>query len=160
MKIILALLAMAVSAVAASTDPGETAVRFLEKVRDKEINLDPGADTALSPQTSGSKRKQIARRLERMARDLGNDPLEVGAVKLDGDLAGVLVRKISGFDPNRMQVFPVALVKRGAEWAVAPVPASFGNSGVGYAAALRTRLNALEEWMLREQVLDLGSATH
>lgn len=156
MKIIPALLAMAVSAVAASTDPGETAVRFLEKVRDKEINLDPGADTALSPQTSGSKRKQIARRLERMARDLGNDPLEVGAVKLDGDLAGVLVRKISGFDPNRMQVFPVALVKRGAEWAAAPVPASFENSGVGYAAALRTRLNALEEWMLREQVLDLA----
>jgi hypothetical protein len=155
-KIIPALLAMAVSAVAASTDPGETAVRFLEKVRDKEINLDPGADTALSPQTSSSKRKQIARRLERMARDLGTDPLEVGAVKLDGELAGVLVRKISGFDPNRMQVFPVALVKRGAEWAVAPVPASFENSGVGYAAALRKRLNALEDWMLREQVLDLA----
>jgi len=147
---------MAVSAVAASTDPGETAVRFLEKVRDKEINLDPGADTALSPQTSSSKRKQIARRLERMARDLGTDPLEVGAVKLDGELAGVLVRKISGFDPNRMQVFPIALVKRGAEWAVAPVPASFENSGVGYAAALRKRLDALENWMLREQVLDLA----
>ncbi len=147
---------MAVSAVAASTDPGETAVRFLEKVRHKNLNLDPGADTALSPQTSAAKRKEIARRLDRMARDLGSDPLEVGAVKLDGELAGVLVRKISGFDPNRMQVFPIALVKRGADWAVAPVPASFENSGIGYAAALRKRLHALEDWMLREQVLDLA----
>lgn len=146
---------MAVSALAAPSDPGETAVHFLEKVRTKNLNLEPGADTALSPQTSEKKRKEIARRLERMARDLGNDPLEVGAVKLDGDLAAVIVRKIGGFDPSRLQVFPVALVKRGADWAAAPVPASFENSGIGYAATLRQRLSTLEEWMLHERVADL-----
>jgi hypothetical protein len=148
---------MVISAMAAPSDPGETAVHFLEKVRAKNVNLEPGADTALTPQTSEAKRKEIARRLERMARDIGNDPLEVGAVKLDGDLAGVLVRKISGFDPNQMQVFPIALVKRGAEWLAAPVPASFENSGIGYAAALRKRLKVLENWMLREQALDLAT---
>lgn len=146
---------MALSAVAAIRDPGETAVRFLEKVRTKSLDLAPGADSALSPQTSPAKRKQIARRLERMAQDLGDDPLEVGAVKIDGELAAVLVRKISGFDPSRMQVFPVALVKRGPEWAAAPVPASFENAGIGYAAALRERLKTLEDWMLRQQVLEL-----
>jgi hypothetical protein len=155
-KVILALITMAITAVAAPNDPGETALHFLEKVRAKNLNLAPGADTALSPQTSEAKRKEIARRIERIARDLGDDPLEVGAVKLDGDLAGVLVRKISGFDPNRMQIFPIALVKRGTEWTAAPVPASFENSGVRHTAALRQRLTVLEDWMLREQVLDLA----
>lgn len=154
-RVISAILAMAMSGWAAPGDPGATAVQFLEKVRTKKVNLEPGADTALSPQTSAKKRDEIARRLERLARDLGNDPLEVGAVKLDGELAAVLVRKIGGFDPSRLQVFPVALVKRGAGWAVAPVPASFENSGVGYAAALRQRLESLEEWMLRQRVFDL-----
>ncbi len=147
---------MAITAVAAPSDPGETAVHFLEKVRAKNLDLAPGADTALSPQTSEAKRKEIARRIERMAQDLGDDPLEVGAMKLDGDLAGVLVRKISGFDPNRMQIFPIALVKRGTEWTAAPVPASFENSGVRHTTALRQRLKTLEDWMLREQVLDLA----
>jgi hypothetical protein len=155
-KLISALMATAVSAVAATSDPGETAVRFLEKVRAQDVDLSPGADTALAPSTSEAKRKEIARRLERMARDLGEGPLEVGKMKLDGDFAGVLVRKIGGFDPNRMQVFAIALVKRGADWAAAPVPASFENSGIGYASALRERLAALEDWMLREQVLDLA----
>ncbi len=155
MKAIPALLAMAVSALATPSDPGATAVHFLEQVRAKNLNLEPGGDTALSPHTSTQKRREIARRLERMASDLGSDPLEVGAIKLDDDLAAVLVRKIGGFDPSRLQIFPVALVKRGAEWAAAPVPASFENSGVGYAATLRQRLTALEDWMLRERVLDL-----
>lgn len=155
MKAILALMAMAVSALAAPNDPGETALHFLEKVRAKNLNLEPGTDTALSPQTSGKKRKEINRRLERIASDLGEDSLEVGPTKLDGDFAAVLVRKIGGFDPSRLQIFPVALVKRGAGWSAAPVPASFENSGVGYASGLRKRLQSLEDWMLREQALDL-----
>jgi len=149
------LMAMSVSALAASSDPGETALQFMEKVRAKTVNLEPGSDTALSPQTGEAKRKEIARRLERMSKDLGNDPLEVGAVKLDGELAAVLVRKLGGFDPGRLQVFPVALVKREAGWSAAPVPASFENSGVGYASALRKRLESLENWMLQERVTDL-----
>jgi hypothetical protein len=146
---------MAVSASAAPGDPGETALRFLEKVRAKSLDLEPGADTALSRQTSEKKRREIARQHERMARDLGSDPLELGSVKQDEDLAAVLVRKIGGFDQSRLQVFPVALVKRGAEWIAAPLPASFENTGARNAATLRTRLEALEEWMLRERVLDL-----
>jgi hypothetical protein len=154
-KVIPALLAMAVTALAGPGDPGETAVHFLEKVRAKNLNLEPGGDTALSPQTSEQKRREIARRLDRLARDLGTDPLEVGAMKLDDDLAAVLVRKIGGFDPSRLQVFPVALIKRGADWIAAPVPASFENSGVGFAVLLRKRLAVLEDWMLREQANDL-----
>lgn len=155
MKVILVLLVTALAAQAAPGDPGTVAIDFLEKVRLRKLNLEPGGDTALSPQTAESKKRKIAKSIERMARDLGTDPLEVGAVKLDDDFAAVLIRKVGGFDPNRLQVFPVALVRRGAEWTAAPVPASFENSGAGYALALRKRLELLENWMLREQVVDL-----
>lgn len=146
---------MTVAAHAAPSDPGRVALDFLEKVRLGNLNLEPGGDTALSAQTAEGKKLQIARNLKRMARDLGDDPLEVGPVKLDDNFAAVLVRKVGGFDPSRLRIFPVALVKRGAEWAAAPVPASFENSGTGYAIELRERLERLENWMLRGQVIDL-----
>ena len=147
--------AMAVSALADSGNPGMAAVRFLEKVRGRQVNLEPGGDTAISPHTSEEKRREIARRLERMADDLGDDPLEAGAVRVDGELAAVLVRKAGGFDPSRLRVFPIAMSRRGAAWTPAPVPGSFENSGIGYAAALRQRLAGLENWMLREQAAEL-----
>ena len=155
MKVLCIFLALTAAALATPGDPGETAVRFLEKIRGKHVNLDPGGDTALAPQTSAPKRQEIERRLERLSRDLGHDPLEVGAMKLDDDLAAVLVRKNGGFDPGELQVFAVGLVRRGAQWIATPVPASFENSGIGYTAALRQRLASLHDWMLREQARDL-----
>ncbi|MEO5712460.1 MAG: hypothetical protein ABIT37_03150, partial [Luteolibacter sp.] len=155
MKLISVLLATTLFAHGASNDPGKEAINFLEKVRLGKIDLAPGGDTALSPQTADEKKREIARRIERIARDLGSDPLELGAVKTDDDYAAVLVRKVGGFDPSRLQVFAVALVKHGTEWTAAPLPASFENAGAGYAIALRKRLDLLENWMLREQVVDL-----
>ena len=146
---------MTVLVSAGTRDPGEAAVRFLEQARTRKIKLEPGGDTALSPQTSEPKRKEIARRLERLAGDLGTCTLEVGEVKLDDDLAAVLVRTDGSFDPSRLQVFPVALVKRGGAWIAAPVPASFENSGVGYAPDMRQRVATLEDWMRRQQALDM-----
>lgn len=155
MKVILALLAAALTAQAATSDPGQAALAFLEKVRTGKLNLEPGGDTAVSAHTLAHKRQQIARRIERMAADLGSDPLEVGAIKLDENFAAVLVRKVGGFDPKRLQVFPIALVKREGGWSVAPVPASFENTGETYASELRSRLGRLESWMLEGQVSDL-----
>ncbi|MBC8126246.1 MAG: hypothetical protein H8M99_03740 [Gloeobacteraceae cyanobacterium ES-bin-144] len=157
MKLVLALAALTMIAHAAASvsDPGETAVKFLEKVRTKSVNLEPGGDTAISPQTTEPKRNEIALRLERMARDIGEDSLEVAAIKLDNDIAAVLIRKTSGFDLKRAKIFPVALVKRNGAWTPAPVPASFENSGVGYDPELRKRLEYLKDWMLREQIADM-----
>jgi hypothetical protein len=130
----------------------------LEKVRQRKVNLAPGGDTALSNLTATSKRREIAKRLERMARELGNDPLEIGEVKTDENFAAVIVRKVGGFDPGRLRVFAVALVKKqSGEWSAAPLPASFENSGAGYAPGSRQRLEQLENWMLREQVENLES---
>lgn len=157
MRMICAMwLAMLASVLGAAGDPGEVAVGFLKKVHDQKLNLEPGGDTALSPQTRESKRRKIARRLERMARELDDSPLEVGEVKLDGDLAAVLVRKKGGMDPNRMRVFPIALIRMASGWKPAPLPASFENSGLAYSPSVRDRMAALQEWMLREQVIDLS----
>lgn len=155
MKLLSLLLATTLAAQAAPGDPGGAAIDFLEKVRRGELNLEPGGDTALSARTAEGKKDLIARRINRIAQDLGSDPLEIAAVKQDENFAAVLVRKIGGFDPGRMQVFPVALIKRDAEWSVAPVPASFENSDTGFALGIRNRLVALENWMMREQVVDL-----
>ncbi len=154
-KFLSVLLAAAMTAHSAPSDPGKVAMDFLEKVRLRKLDLEPGGDTALSAQTAADKKRQIARRIERMASDLGSDPLEIGEVRLDGNFAAVLIRKVGGFDPGRLQIFPVALVKRGAEWTAAPVPASFENADAGYATALRKRLELLENWMLRGQVVGL-----
>jgi hypothetical protein len=154
-KFLSVLLATTLIAPAAPGDPGTAAIDFLEKVRQRKIRLEPGGDTAISAQTGEEKRRQIERRLDRMARDLGDDPLEIGPVTQDGNFAAVIIRKVGGFDPSRLQVFPLALVKKDTDWSVAPVPASFENSGAGYATGLRKRLETLENWMLREQVVDL-----
>lgn len=154
-KFLFPLLASTLIAHAVPAAPGQAAIEFLEKVRLGKINLEPGGDTAISPQTADAKKRQIARRLERMARDLGSDPLEVGTVTEDGDFAAVIVRKAGGFDPSRLQVFPIALVKKNTGWAAAPVPASFENAGASYSISLRKRLESLENWMLRQQVEDL-----
>lgn len=156
MKLIPAILAFLVSAAFASPgDPGAAAIAFLEKLRTGNINLEPGGDTALIPQTSEKKRREIRNLLARLILDIEKGSLEVSKVRVEDDLGAVLVRKSDGFDPARLQVIPVALVKRGAAWVAAPVPASFENTGLGYSSALRKRLDDLEEWMLRQKVIDL-----
>lgn len=156
MKLPALILAMATAAVAATDGPGETALRFLEKVRAGTVDLRPDRDTALAGQTGERKREEIRMRLDRLADDLGDGRLELGPVREQDGFAAVLVRRVGGFDPARLQVFPVALLQRGGAWRAAPVPASFENTGLGYAGDLRGKLASLENWMLREQVEDLA----
>jgi hypothetical protein len=154
-KILFILLATAITAHATTTDPGKAALEFLEKVRSGKINLAPNTDTAISPQTTDGKKHEIAKRLERLARDIGSDSLEIGTIKTDENFAAVMIRKVGGYDPSRLQVFPVALIRRDADWTAAPMPASFENARAGHAIALRNRTAQLEDWMLRQQVIDL-----
>jgi len=156
-KALYLMLALPLVALAGPREPAQVAVEFLDKVRSGKLNLEPGGDTALTANTDEAKRREIARRLERNATDLGSGTLEASESKLDDNLAAVLVRKVGGFDPNRLRVFAVALVKHGETWLPAPVLASFENTGVGYAPGLRKRLDALEAWMLEQQAVELDT---
>jgi len=151
------MLAMTGAALAGSREPAQVAVEFLDKVRTGKLNIEPGGDTDLTANTDEPKRREIARRLERNAADLDHGTLEASSTKIDANLAAVLVRKVGGFDPNRLRVFAVALIKHGDAWRPAPVLASFENSGVGYAPGLRQRLAALEAWMLEQQAVELAA---
>jgi hypothetical protein len=154
-KCLLLFLAMAAVSAGSPERPAAVALEYLEKVRSGTVNLEPGGDTALSPLTGQDKRREIADRLERLAQDLGGGQLEAGEVIEEADHAAVMVYRSGGYDPARVRVFPVALVRRPGGWVPAPVPASFENTGLGYTAAVRQRLAELERWMIRQQVAGL-----
>lgn len=138
-----------------ASDPGVAAMDFLGKVREGKVDLEPGADTALLEHTTERKRESIRKRIERLEDELKGGELELGEVKEDGGFAAAMIRKTGGFDSTEIQVFPVALVKRGDKWLPAPVPASFENAVAGYTLPLKARLAALEGWMMRKRVTDL-----
>lgn len=156
-KSIIALIFMWAPVWAASSGPGPDAVRFLEKLRDGSLDLKPGGDTALVPQTSDAKCADIKRRLERLTHELGSGPLSSLEVKVDDNLAAVLVGQSSGFDPESFQVVPVAMVMRDGHWLAAPVPASFENTGLGYDSSVRSRAATLEDWLLKKQLTALDA---
>ena len=138
-----------------AADPGGAALDFLAKVRDGKLDLQPGGDTALLEQTTDGKRESIRKRIARLGAELRGGELELGEVREDGGFAAAMIRKSGGFDSAEVQVFPIALVKRGDKWLAAPVPASFENAVAGYTVPLKGRLAALESWMTRERVTDL-----
>lgn len=158
MKPLLLAFALASPAFAAATDgPAQEAVRFVEKLRAGKVDLEPGKDTALSPATGKDKRKLIAERIGKIGAEMTQGELEAGPGTVDGDMAAVLVRQATGFDPSRLRVFAIGLIHKGDRWQPAPVPGSFENTGLGYDEAIGKRLAALESWMMREQVLDLNN---
>jgi hypothetical protein len=140
-----------------AADPGAAALDFLGKVREGTLDLQPGGDTALIEHITEEKRESIRKHIARLEMELRGSQLELGEVKEDDGFAAAMIRKSGGFDSADMQVFPVALVKRGDKWLAAPVPASFENAVAGYTLPIRERLAALENWMMRKRVTDLDS---
>lgn len=136
-------------------EPGAAALEFLEKIKNGKVDLKPGGDTAMQHHTMEDKRKAIHEGLKKAEKDLFGGSLELGDVKTDENFAAVIVRKASGLDSSQLQIFPVALVKSGADWVPAPVLASFENAVTGYTVSVRERLSMLESWMMRERVLGL-----
>lgn len=155
MKPLIAWVLLSFQLFGATGDPAQVAVKHLEKIRDGSINLEPGADTAIAPQTSEGKRAEIAQRVKRMALDLGRDPLAAGSSNIDGDLAAVLVGQCPGHDLDAYRVTAVALVRKSDVWLAAPLPGSFQNSGIPFDPATRERAKALEDWMIGQQAPEL-----
>ena len=67
-----------------AVEPADVAIRFLGLVRERKVNLEPDGDTALVANTVAEKRKEIARRLDGMAKDVDGGSLAAGEVKVDG----------------------------------------------------------------------------
>lgn len=139
------------SAPPAFADPAAAAITHLEKILNGDVNLKVGTDTAISPHTGLIKESQIKEHIKRMALDLMAGKLDPGMIRICGNLAGVIVHKREGYDPEKVAAFAVALIKTDERWIPAPVTASFENTGVSMNHDLRQRAKALEHWMLRER---------
>ncbi len=133
----------------AEPGPGEAAVRFLERIRDDELDLD--GDTALSPDTTREKVHSIRERLDRLGKLLQQGELKPVDRKIDGEVAAALVSQSAGLDASTAQVHAIGLVLRDGVWLPAPVPASFENTGLTYHPRLGAAARRLEKWMLEER---------
>jgi len=138
-------------------DPAASAIEHLQRIIEGEVNLDAGTDTAISPHVGLGKKNQIREWLGRMANDLKGGELEVGKTRIDDNLAGVIIHKREGYDPDKIAAFAVALVRSGEHWMPAPVTASFENTGITLDFEMRKRAAELERWMLRERTRALDT---
>lgn len=141
----------------ACADPAATAIAHLEKILHGDLNMEAGTDTAISPHVGPAKKSQIKDRIKRMALDLEGGELETGKIRIDGKLAGVIVHKRQGYNPEKIAAFAVALVKTDEKWLPAPVTASFENTGVSMEFDLRRDAADLERWMLQERARALDT---
>ena len=140
-------------------EPGQVAVEYLEKVRNGKLDLKTGEDAVVSPYITGERRKQISESIKNLSSQIGEGKLLAGETRLDGEFAAVMVTQGEEFDQNRLQVYPVALVKGEKGWRAAPILASYENAVFAYTVQLRERLSELENWMMRQRVLEIENLT-
>lgn len=140
-------------------EPGQVAVEYLEKVRNGKLDLKAGEDAVVSPYITEEKRKLISESIKNLSSQIGEGKLLVGKTRLDGEFAAVMVTQGEELDQNRLQVYPVALVKGEKGWRAAPILASYENAVLAYTVQLRERLSELENWMMRQRVLEIENLT-
>ena len=121
---------MIVSALA--KEPGQVALEYLEKVRDGKVDLKGGEDTALSPNITERKFKQIEESIKNLSSQIGKGKLIVEEMSQDGEFAAVIVTQDEELDQNSLQVYPVALIKGEKGWRAAPLLASYENAVFAY----------------------------
>jgi hypothetical protein len=140
---------------ALAKEPGDVAIDFLEKARDRKLEIKSNDVMVLSAHITREKREWIEKSIERLAEQIGKGKLSVGEVKMDGDFAAVMVRQSGGDDQFHLQVFPVALVKGEKGWRAAPILASFENAVFAYTVSIRESLSVLEDWMMQQRVSEI-----
>jgi hypothetical protein len=136
----------------AALGPAESAVEFVKKLETGKVDLAIDADTAIIADISPNKKESIRQRLQRLSEEITGGEIEVGPTRVEGVLAGVILRMVDPADPMEVRVLPLAMVRRGQTWRAAPVPASFENTLAAYSQSSRTNARQLELWLARERV--------
>lgn len=155
MRAISTALLASVVCVYAAQGPAESAVDFVKKLGTGKVDLAAGTDTAIVSEISAQKKESILQRLERLAGEIKGEEVEVGPTRMEGTLAGVIVRMVDPGDPMDVRVLPVAMVRDGDTWRAAPVLASFENTSAAYSRSSRTISQELELWLAQEQVKEV-----
>ncbi len=132
----------------------EVALDFFQKIAAEPTSLEVDGDLALSPFCGPEKRKLIQTRwAERGAwlRD-GGFKLSPMLEKVDGEIAAVLLGASNLENPELSLVIALGLVKVENAWRVSPLEGCFDNSGRGFQAVMRSRVQALERWMVEKKL--------
>lgn len=143
------LLTLVATRAAGEDTPSAAATAFLRQLREipQTGDFDATQLTAMTPGTTRAKRTLIEANLRRLAAPMAGTDLSVEEEKTDGPLAAVIVSQTAGFEPDRVQVHAIALIRRDDTWLPAPVPGSFENLGITYLPDLAPRAGKLEAWM-------------
>ena len=134
--------------VGAAAGPGQVALDFLAALPGRSASLEEA--TALSPETTDVRRREIGRRLDVLAASIRSANLEIVEVREKPPLAGVLVGQTDVADPTAVNVHAVAMLERDGRWRPAPLPASFDNTGTDYLPGLAEPVRELEHWLRLE----------
>lgn len=138
-------------AFAAQQSPTDAAVAWLRDVASGKAEAKLGEATALSAEASPEDVRGVRSQLSRLRQGLKPEDLRPLVNKEDGDLAAVLVSQITNFDANTLQIHAVGLVRKDDQWIPAPIPSSFDSTGLSLRPGFLTRLQTLEDWMLKER---------
>lgn len=131
------------------SSPSDVAVGHLLRIAENRLELE--SDTALTAGTTREKKASISDQLAKLSEILGAGSLRPLEEKSEGDLAAVLVSSTIDYDPERVQVLAVPLLRKDGRWVPAPVLSSFENTGISYVHGVSDAAKRLEAWMLRER---------
>lgn len=135
------------------TDKTKVALAYLKRLSEGEIDI--AKHTALSEHCGIQRRKVIRTRIEFVNKNYFHkgDTLTFVEQKIDGNLAGILIRAENPATPLSTRVHAVALIKKGKSWKAAPLLGLFSNTGYGYDEKVELAVRSLERWMAREKTL-------
>lgn len=102
------------------TEKTKVALAYLKRLSEGEIDI--AKHTALSEHCGIQRRKVIRTRIEFVNKNYFHkgDTLTFVEQKIDGNLAGILIRAENPATPLSTRVHAVALIKKGKSWKAAP----------------------------------------
>ncbi|MGE9268992.1 MAG: hypothetical protein ACQKBY_12930 [Verrucomicrobiales bacterium] len=133
--------------------PGEAVLSALDEVKEGEIGRGNLESLRVSPRALESRRAEIGERWESLGESLRAFSWEYGVERVEkqGDLAAVSVALRGAVSPEEARILVFGLCLVDGDWQVAPVEGSFDSAGLGFGEELRSRRQALEDWMARER---------
>lgn len=134
-----------------NTPERQSASEYIQLLATKKIDLEQ--NTAISPNCSANRRKEISKALDLIQQTLfrEGDQFKVVDSKTIGKLSAVLIQSTNPITPLNPQTHALALIKKQNAWLVGPIPGSFTNTGYGYDKKVEKTVKQLQNWMAQEK---------
>lgn len=137
-----------------SGEPSEVALAFIRGLDGKVTRAQLSEELVISPFCGPEKRSRIDDFWKSRGdwSQLGRYEFSAIDERVDDDLAAVIIGARSPDGPDASSVLSLGLVRKDGGWKVAPVNASFENTGLGFGDGATSRARELERWMAIRRV--------